>query len=51
MYATVEGIRIGYDDLGTGEPALLMLTGWCSTRDRWRAVAELCAGDRRVLSS
>lgn len=48
--ARSDGIRIAYDDLGTGEPALLLLTGWCSSRDRWREVAPVCAGHRRVLN-
>ena len=50
-HAIVDGIRIGYDDLGTGEPALVFTTGWCSSRARWRRVAELCSAHRRVLST
>jgi pimeloyl-ACP methyl ester carboxylesterase len=44
------GVRIEYDDHGTGEPALLCLTGWCSSRDRWAKVAKIEARHRRVLN-
>jgi pimeloyl-ACP methyl ester carboxylesterase len=50
-HATVDGIRISYDDVGTGEPALVFTTGWCSSRRRWQRVAELCAAQRRVLNT
>ena len=50
-HATVDGIRIAYDDVGTGEPALVFTTGWCSSRDRWARVAELCSAHRRVLNT
>ena len=50
-HATVDGIRVGYDDVGTGEPALLFTTGWCSSRERWRRVAALCSAHRRVLNT
>ncbi len=48
--AVTEAGRIAYDDHGTGEPALLFLTGWCSNRSRWHAVADRCAESRRTLS-
>ena len=48
--AHASGLRIEYDDRGSGEPALLFLTGWCSSRERWKKVAEIEAGRRRVLS-
>lgn len=41
---------LGLDDLGSGEPALLLLTGWCSSRGRWARAAPLLAADRRVVS-
>jgi pimeloyl-ACP methyl ester carboxylesterase len=44
------GVRIEYDDRGSGEPALLFLTGWCSSRQRWEKVVDLAAARRRVLS-
>jgi pimeloyl-ACP methyl ester carboxylesterase len=42
--------RLGVDDLGEGEPALLLLTGWCSSRARWALAAPLLAVRRRVVS-
>jgi pimeloyl-ACP methyl ester carboxylesterase len=50
-HALVDGIRISYDDLGEGEPALVLTTGWCSSRMRWSRVAGLCAAHRRVLNT
>jgi pimeloyl-ACP methyl ester carboxylesterase len=43
-------LGLGIDDLGEGEPALLLLTGWCSSRERWARVAPLLAANRRVVS-
>jgi pimeloyl-ACP methyl ester carboxylesterase len=50
-FASVDDVRISYDDRGTGEPALLLTTGWCSSKERWRRVADLCSVSRRVLNS
>lgn len=44
------GARLGFDDLGQGEPALLLLTGWCSSRARWAKSAPLLARNRRVVN-
>ena len=49
--APVDGITISYDDSGSGEPTLLFTTGWCSNKERWSRVAQLCATRRRVLNS
>ena len=46
----VDGLRISYDDVGTGEPALLCLTGWCSSRARFEHLVPLLAEKRRVLA-
>jgi pimeloyl-ACP methyl ester carboxylesterase len=43
-------LRLGLDDLGHGEPALLLLTGWCSSRQRWSRAAPLLAAHRRVVN-
>jgi pimeloyl-ACP methyl ester carboxylesterase len=48
--AHASGLRIEYDDRGSGEPALLFLTGWCSSKERWEKVAEIAGTRRRVLS-
>ena len=38
-----------YDDLGTGDPTLLLLPGWCGDRDVFDPVAGLLAEHRRVV--
>ncbi len=43
-------LGLGVDDLGQGEPALLLLTGWCSSRTRWALTAPLLAAKRRVIN-
>jgi pimeloyl-ACP methyl ester carboxylesterase len=51
-FASARGVRIAYDDLGSdGGLPLLMTTGWCSSRARWSATAELLARHRRVLNT
>jgi pimeloyl-ACP methyl ester carboxylesterase len=47
--ADASGVGIEYDDRGSGEPALLFLTGWCSSKERWEKVAEIESVRRRVL--
>jgi len=51
-FADAGGVRISYDDLGSpsGEPALLLTTGWCSSKERWSRVLERLAAGHRVLS-
>jgi pimeloyl-ACP methyl ester carboxylesterase len=39
----------GYDDLGHGDPAVLMLPGWCGDRTVFGPVAAPLARDRRVV--
>jgi pimeloyl-ACP methyl ester carboxylesterase len=48
--ATEQRLGLGFDDVGAGEPALLLLTGWCSSRGRWAPAAPLLARHRRVVS-
>jgi pimeloyl-ACP methyl ester carboxylesterase len=48
--ATADGIRIEYDDVGEGDPPLLCLTGWCSSRGRYDRFVPLAARHRRVVS-
>ena len=48
--AASDGIRIGYDDLGQGEPALLCMPGWCSSRAMFERLTPLAAGHRRALA-
>jgi pimeloyl-ACP methyl ester carboxylesterase len=44
------GSKIDYTDAGKGEPALLLMPGWCATRDGFGSMTELCAAKRRVLA-
>jgi pimeloyl-ACP methyl ester carboxylesterase len=44
------GGRIEYGDHGQGEPALLLMPGWCATRNAFGPMPELCAKHRRVLA-
>lgn len=39
----------GYDDLGAGEPTLVLLPGWCGDRDVFDAMATSLAERHRVL--
>ena len=43
------GHKIAFDDRGTGEPALLLLPGWCAPRWVFNDLMALCARHRRVL--
>ncbi len=47
---THSGLRIHYDDRGEGEPALLLLPGWCVNRSVYRRLAPILSRWRRVLS-
>ncbi|HKD18196.1 MAG TPA: alpha/beta hydrolase [Thermoanaerobaculia bacterium] len=44
------GGRVAYDDLGAGEPALLLMPGWCANRTVFRRLAPLLSRRRRVLA-
>ncbi len=44
------GVSIAYDDAGSGEPALLLMPGWCAERTVFRSLAPLLARRRRVLA-
>lgn len=48
--ALSSGGRVAYDDLGAGEPALLLLPGWCANRTVFRRLAPFLAARRRVLA-
>ncbi|QRO00729.1 alpha/beta hydrolase [Archangium violaceum] len=45
----VGGARIRYDDEGQGEPALLFIPGWCTSRQVFRKLAPWCAPLYRTL--
>jgi|GEM_PF-262815 len=44
------GLRISYDDLGEGEPALLFMPGWCGSRAAFSALLSRCSAYRRGLT-
>lgn len=44
------GASIAYDDMGSGQPALLLLPGWCANRTVFRDLAPRLARRRRVLA-
>jgi pimeloyl-ACP methyl ester carboxylesterase len=48
--ADADGIRIAYEDSGRGEPALLCLTGWCSSKERYEHLVPLLARNRRTIA-
>jgi pimeloyl-ACP methyl ester carboxylesterase len=43
-------LRIRYDDLGNGEPALLFMPGWCGSRAAFSKLASMCSTQRRTLT-
>ncbi len=47
---TSSEVPIVYDDLEQGEPALLLLPGWCTNRTVFKNLAPLCARRRRTLA-
>ena len=42
--------RIAYDDWGFGEPALLLLPGWCADRTVFQDLAQRLSANHRVLA-
>jgi pimeloyl-ACP methyl ester carboxylesterase len=49
MTTTTPHVSAGLDDLGTGEPALLLLPGWCGDRTVFDCLAGRLAHSRRTL--
>ncbi len=45
-----DATSIIYDDRGQGEPALLLLPGWCANRSVFRDLAPRCSVHRRSLA-
>lgn len=48
--AAFSGLKIRYDVAGGGEPALLLLHGWCDDRTQFHRLLPLLAQKRRVLA-
>ncbi|MEM0444177.1 MAG: alpha/beta hydrolase [Candidatus Caldarchaeum sp.] len=49
VQVTSEGVEIVYDDMGSGEPALLFMPGWCCNRTVFQDLAPRCSEHRRTL--
>ena len=49
-HATVTSVPVSFDDAGHGGPALAYLTGWCSTRTSYAAMAEHTARRHRSIA-
>lgn len=45
-----QGARIRYEDVGQGEPALLLLPGWCTSRAVFSPLLSRLGARHRVLS-
>ncbi|MBU8899898.1 alpha/beta hydrolase [Corallococcus sp. H22C18031201] len=44
------GARLRFDDVGRGEPALLFIPAWCTTRAVFQPLVPLASAHRRLLS-
>jgi pimeloyl-ACP methyl ester carboxylesterase len=49
-HTTVTPVPVSFDDAGRGEPALVYLIGWCSTRTSYAAMVEHSARRRRSIA-
>lgn len=49
-HTTVPHIPVSFDDAGHGEPALVYLTGWCSTRTSYTPMVQRTARHRRSIA-
>jgi pimeloyl-ACP methyl ester carboxylesterase len=49
-HTTVTPVPVSFDDAGRGEPALVYLTGWCSTRTSYAAMVERTARHYRSIA-
>jgi pimeloyl-ACP methyl ester carboxylesterase len=47
---TSGSVRIAYEDLGAGDPALLLLPGWCADRAVFEELAQRLSVRHRVLA-
>ncbi len=48
--AIAKGIRIYYEEMGQGEPALLLMPAWCQSHSVHRHLLPKCAAYRRTLT-
>jgi sigma-B regulation protein RsbQ len=49
-FATLDGHRVHYKDLGNGRPALVFVHGWTCDTSVWRLQAAAFARDHRVIA-
>jgi len=49
-HTTVSPVSVSFDDAGRGEPALVYLTGWCSTRTSYAVMVEHTARHYRSIA-
>ena len=49
-HTAVTSVPVSFDDVGHGEPALVYLTGWCSTRTSYAAMVEHTARRHRSIA-
>jgi len=49
-HAISAGLTISYEALGCGEPALLLMHGWCSNRAMFSRLAPRCGVHRRTIT-
>ncbi len=45
-----EGVKLYYEEAGTGEPAMLMIHGWTCNHTHWAAQVAHFSGTHRVIS-
>jgi pimeloyl-ACP methyl ester carboxylesterase len=45
-----DGLRIAYDDRGTGETTVVFIHGWCGSRSVWKHQLDVFARDYRVIA-
>ena len=46
-----DGVRVGYDVYGTGEPTIVLLTSWCITHaEQWKGQVPYLARRFRVIT-
>lgn len=50
MNKSTKNLKLAFDDWGSGEPAILLLPGWCSDRAILTALAKLLNNGRRVIN-
>ncbi len=50
-YATRNGVRLFYNDTGSGDPALLFIHGWCCDSTHWRRTTPAFRRSHRIVTT